>query len=187
MPVAFLPQRKSIRLSQYDYSQPNYYFVTICTQYRECIFGDISNGEMAVSEEGKIVELCWINISKHFEHVSLDIFQIMPNHFHGIICINSVGARSSRPEQSHGAPAQFGRENPAPTNLTLGNVIAYFKYQSTKDRNFRKPPPYQLLWQRNFYEHIIRNDADLKRIREYIQNNPQQWDLDSENPNNFRK
>lgn len=161
-----LPNRRSIRLPGYDYSQNGAYFVTICTQNRECLFGDIVGNEMKLNELGNIVNNQWKNLSIKFKNIELDIYCIMPNHFHGIITINKL---------LHG-----GRENLAPT---LGNIVALFKYQTTKQFNsvvgaWSSRPIYPKIWQRNYYEHIIRDDGDLNRVREYIIDNPLNWKND---------
>jgi REP element-mobilizing transposase RayT len=125
------------------------------------------DGEMRLNEIGKIVEKCWEEIPRHFMDVELDEYVIMPNHFHGIIILN---------EQCRGevtSPLQ---------KPTLGKVIAYFKYQSTKLINEIHAAPGNRFWQRSYYEHIIRSDKELNNIREYIVNNPMQWNVDEENP-----
>jgi putative transposase len=162
--------RRSIRLKEYDYSQPGEYFVTVCTYNHDCTLGEIVEGEMRLNEIGKIVEECWRQISYHFINVELDQFVVMPNHLHGIIILN---------EQCRGevtSPLQ---------KPTLGKVLAYFKYQSTKSINVINATPGNRFWQRNYYEHIIRNDNELNNIRDYIQNNVLQWAFDKDNPNNI--
>ena len=158
------PRRKSIRLPQYDYSTCGAYFLTICTHGRENVFGDVIDKKMALNETGKIVEKCWLAIKERFPAVELDEFSIMPNHMHGIICI--VGARSPRPK--------LGAET-APLRQTLGRIIAYFKYQSTKNVNSMRNMIGFHVWQRNYWEHIIRDERDLDGIRQYIADNPLQW------------
>jgi REP element-mobilizing transposase RayT len=156
------PRRKSLRLPGYDYSQTGAYFVTICVKSRECLFGAVISEEMIVNELGRIVQSYWQNLANHFSHIDLDYFMVMPNHLHGIIFL--VGAGSPRPQ------------------LPLGNLIGYFKFQVTKKINeFLKTPSTQI-WQRGFYEHVIRNEESLNRIREYIMTNPSRWYLDRENP-----
>jgi putative transposase len=168
--------RKSVRMKDFDYSQAGAYFVTICTQNKECLFGEIVKGEMVLNDAGRIVQTTWDELPTRYTNVTLDTYAIMPNHFHGIIILNPepVGARSSRPNND-------GRENRAPT---LGKIIAYFKYQTTKQINMARNTGTQKLWQRNYYEHVIRNDSDLNQIREYISQNALKWELDEENPQN---
>ncbi len=162
-----LPQRKTIRLPGYDYTAFGYYFITICVQNREMYFEN--------NDVKQITEYYWRQIPNHFQNTKLDEFIIMPNHLHGIIIIRRGGVTP---------PATNGSGNPTPT---LGQIIGYFKYQSTKQINIvLKNPPGQKLWQRNYYEHIIRNDESLNRIREYIQTNPENWNTDRNNPRNFK-
>lgn len=158
--------RQSIRLRNYDYSQSGLYYVTICTQNRECLFGDIDDGKMVLNNVGNMIEKWWNKIPERFNAVELDTFQIMPNHVHMIIHIVSNG-----------------RDDRAPT--TLGKIIAYFKYESTKQINqydvragIIPPKIIRKIFQRNYYEHIIRNEIELNKIREYIKTNPQIWDRD---------
>ncbi len=162
--------RRSIRLKGYDYSAPGAYFVTVCTQNRECLLGEIVEGEMVLNVTGKVVEKCWLEIPSHFPHVKLDAFCIMPNHIHGIlIIIESVGAKKFLPLQ-HG------------TSKTIGSIVRGFKIGVTKW--VRQHSPGQKIWQRNYYEHIIRDEIDYNRIYEYTQNNPLKWELDSLHPAN---
>jgi len=114
------PQRRSVRLSGYNYSQNGAYFITICAKDRDCLFGQIVGGEMVLSELGNVIQKEWEQLSNRFTNIEMDEFVIMPNHMQGIVVINN-------PDKTH-----CGRENLAPT---LGNILAYFKYQSTKRIN----------------------------------------------------
>jgi len=166
--------RRSIRLLGYDYSQAGAYFITVCTQGRACLFGDVADGEMQLNDAARMVEQCWHDIPIHFPHVELDEFVIMPNHVHGILMVtHDVGAKNVSPLQTPSKPRG--------TSKTIGSVVRGFKIGVTKW--FRENTDVQTVWQRNYYEHIIRNDESLNRIREYIVNNPLQWALDRENPN----
>ena len=198
------PRRRAMRLRGYDYSQPGAYFVTICTQHRKCLFGTIKDGRMQLNETGKIVVECWNRISQHFPSVELSEHVVMPNHIHGIIAWDIVGARSPRPPKNI-VPRRGEvtspilnnnrkNENPSPTrnnnrrgevsSPTLGKIIAYFKYQSTKHINQHRDMPGTQVWQRDYYDHVVRDDPDLQRLRQYIQNNPMKWELDQLHPNN---
>jgi REP element-mobilizing transposase RayT len=139
------------------------YFITICVKEIACHLGEISGSEMQPNQLGDIVKECWLEIPAHYPNVDLDAYVIMPNHIHGIIC---AGAGSPRP----------------PYRPTLGNILGYFKYQSTKRVNELRQTAGTSFWQRNFFEHVIRDDNSLNRIREYILTNPQRWDLDRNNP-----
>ena len=170
---AIIHHRRSIRLPHYDYAQPGGYFITLCTQNRACLFGDIINGKMVLNDAGIMVEKYGNEIPQHFHNVILDEHAIMPNHFHGIIMI--VGAGLSRPILNNGREGNEGREDRAPT---VGNIVAYFKYQSTKHINIIHNGGFQKLWQRNYYERVIRGEKELFEMRQYIINNPANWEMD---------
>jgi len=172
--------RRSLRLQNYDYTQVGAYFVTICTKDRKCLFGEIMDSEIRLNEVGQIVIACWNGIPNHFPNVELDMFVVMPNHLHGVIVIVNhtdapVGA---------GLPRPYNPEIASPQKPTLGQIVAYFKYQSTKHINQMRGTPGMPVWQRNYYDHVIRNDGELNRIRQYIQENLSRWAEDSENPAN---
>lgn len=169
--------RHSIRLKDYDYSQAGAYFVTICAWNRECAFGEIIDGEMQLNEWGEVVALCWDEIPIHFPNVELDAFVIMPNHVHGIIIIpDSVEAR-------HASPLQQKTEIPRGIKRkSLGAIVGSFKSATTKRINQIRSNPGAPVWQRNYYEHIIRDEEDLHDILEYIAGNPVKWGEDEENP-----
>jgi len=184
--------RRSIRLKNYDYSKSGAYFITICTKNRQCLFGEIVNGEMILNDGGKIVEKCWIDIPEHFPNAILDEFIIMPNHIHGIIILNeldfdnvganivvNVGANMVVDEGANNfSPLQNDR--PHGTTRTIGSIIRGFKIGVTKW--FRQNSNIKTVWQRNYYDHIIRNEIELIKIRKYIINNPKNWLID----NHFR-
>lgn len=176
--------RRSVRLKGYDYSQAGAYFVTIVTWQREFLFGSIVNGEMRLNERGKIVDECWHEIPNHFDNVELGAFIVMPNHVHGIIVIVERRGAVTAPDDKN-----LGGETPPlrTFNPTLGQIVAYFKYQSTKEMNISaNTGVVTTFWQRNYYEHIIRDEKDLKNKSEYIQANPILWEQDDENPINIK-
>jgi len=159
--------RRSIRLQDYDYSSEGAYFVTMCTKNRECLFGEIVNGEMVLSEYGKIVEQCWFNLPNHYDNIELDAYVIMPDHFHGIIFItDSVKNVESQPELSR----QQQRRK-----MLLPKIVGRFKMNSAKQINQMRNTPGISVWQRNYYEHIIRDEKSLENIRNYIVQNPSKW------------
>lgn len=181
--------RRSIRLKGYDYAQAGAYFVTICTQNRECLFGDVVDGEMRSNDAGCMIQKWWHESAEKFKNIELDEFVIMPNHFHGIIMI--VGAAlCGRPEINAQPPTTgytTGTGQPQRVAPTLGNIIDWFKTMTTNEyiRNVRQenwPPFNGKLWQRNYYEHIIRSEKEMNRIREYIIENPMRWADDENNP-----
>jgi REP element-mobilizing transposase RayT len=163
--------RKSIRLKEYDYTNPNWYYITICTNNKKHLFGEIINNKVILSEFGEIVNECWSDIPKHFEFAELDDFVIMPNHTHGIIIINSRDKACLVPTDEY---RKFGK----PPASSLSSIIGSFKSAATRKINIARSSPGKIVWQRNYFEHIIRNDDDLFRIRTYIQNNPLRWALD---------
>ena len=169
-------RRKSIRIKDYDYSQAGAYFITICTQNKECLFGDVADGEMRLNALGEIVKTCWNDLPHRYPEVELDYFTVMPNHVHAIIIITNVGAIHELP---------LPRNNPTDRRrILIPKIIGYAKMTTAKRINQLRNTPRNPLWQRNYYEHVIRNDDDLNRIREYITQNPLKWELDEENPIN---
>ena len=165
--------RRSLRLEGYDYSQAGVYFVTICTKGHETIFGEIDEGIIRLSPAGEIVEACWKDLPSHYPNVDLDAFVVMPNHIHGIIMI-SVGAIHELPlcqQANH-------------RRMLLPRVVGYVKMNTAKRINQSRRITGIPVWQRNYYEHVIRNEQSLNSIRQYIAHNPQSWALDEENPIN---
>jgi REP element-mobilizing transposase RayT len=166
MAESSLPKRKSPRLRGYDYAAPNWFFVTICVAGRRPILGSIVGTDMKLSEFGRIVERTWLNLPRFYANVSLENFVVMPNHVHGIVVIGEV-----RPTPELAQPRRH----------SLSEVVRGFKSMSAREVNRGAREP-RALWQRGYYDHIIRDDADLTRIREYIDNNPVAWANDPENP-----
>jgi REP element-mobilizing transposase RayT len=174
--------RRSIRLKGYDYTQPGAYFVTLVTADRACLFGEILEGEIWPNPIGKIVEKCWYDLERHFPTISLDEFILMPNHLHGIICMGEASASLKRNFQPVFA-ADASPQRPIGTAPgSLGAIIQNFKSVSTRKINQVLGNSGQKVWQRNYYERIIRDEAELNRIRQYILNNPIRCELDNEYP-----
>lgn len=226
--------RRSVRLKGYDYTQPGSYFVTICTQDRAFLFGEVVDGEMRLNDAGAMVQSVWEEMPAFYPGVLTDAFVVMPNHIHGIVIL--VGAAPcGRPDNSApcghhdsgqaqgpaptmwqprgvgqprgvapttslvGTDPDFGQargvgqaqgigqaQGPAPT-LSLADVVHRFKTLTTKRyadgvKRYGWPPFPGRLWQRNYYEHIIRNEQALNRIRQYIAGNPARWMWDRDNP-----
>jgi REP element-mobilizing transposase RayT len=186
-----LPGRRSIRLKGYDYAQEGAYFITVCTQRRAFLFGEIIDNKMQANEAGAMVIEEWHALPMRYPGVHLDAFVLMPNHLHAILFL--------APEEAVGAglvPAPLSQptRSPAPdagattrVGPTLGDVIGALKSITTV-RYARGvetcgwPAFSQRLWQRNYYEHVVRDHEGLQRIREYIAHNASRWDLDRENP-----
>ena len=198
--------RHSIRLKGYDYTQQGAYFVTICTHQRNCLFGEIVDGEMKLNTNGEIARGSWLSIPRHFQNVELDEFVIMPNHLHGIILIvNNAEVEFSEVEGEALAISNdqnqqnLSRQCFAPTVNTgetikingtkpqsLAAIIQNYKSVSTRQINRINKAQGSVIWQRNYYEHIIRDEEALNNIRQYIFNNPINWVEDKENPANFQ-
>ena len=210
--VVYVRDRRSLRMNGYDYAQAGAYFITICTQDRACLLGDVANEEIRLSDAGRTVQEAWQALLGRFSGMELDAFVIMPNHVHGIIVIPGRGESCIRPDDSrqpdsgdhkdrpygtghaHGIvsligpgsvvgaglalPEEKGAASSAPT---LGDVARAFKSISAIRVN-RLLTRSGSLWQRNYYERVIRNKRELDKIREYITTNPLKWPLDRENP-----
>jgi len=209
---------RSIRLKGYDYSRPGAYFVTICTENRECHFGNIVKGKMILNDWGNVVEEYRLITENRFQNIKFDSFIIMPNHFHVIIkiidsdvttndfipvgagfpCMNANNTRSNTNNSNVGNLKTYRehknvtngipdvdnanmRGNPAPT---LGQIVGFLKYGVSKQINKIRETPGVKLWQRNYYEHIIRDNNEYDRIVKYIKNNPKKWELDFLNSGN---
>ena len=147
--------RRSIRLPGYDYSQPGAYFVTICIWQRQCLLGDIEEGNMLLSRYGEVVDFNWFNLMRVYPHIKLDSFVIMPNHIHGIILIKNLDKR-------HG----------------LSEIVRGLKTFSSSRINQLRRVSGIPVWQRGYYEHIIRDETTFAKIQEYIINNPYKWETD---------
>ncbi len=202
--------RRSIRLKGYDYSQAGLYFITICCEDRECRFGKIENDKMVLNELGDIAYNEWIKLSERFSNWELDCFQIMPNHMHGIIALNTIGAGFTPAPMNGAIPVQNDKWQPvqndkgqprglpqreiiednirtgaSPVPTVAGIVGAYkslvanncLKIFKSKNEIMGK------LWQRNYYENIIRNEQSYQNISDYIISNPAKWHDDK----NFMK
>lgn len=183
-PMTYNPaihHRRSIRLRGYDYTQPGAYYVTLCVQDHQCIFGDVVNGEMQLNEFGHIVHEEWHHTAIVRHEITLDEFVIMPNHIHGIIIINDtidVPLGATR----RVAPTTNATITNGPVPRSIGAIVGQFKSIATKRINKLRGTNGVSLWQRDYYEHISRHSGDLNRIRQYIRNNPRKWQWDRENP-----
>ncbi len=190
-------QRKSIRLSEYDYSFSNWYYTTICTHGRKNLFGKINNDKMILNELGDVVEEEWVRTKEIRKNVDLDFYVIMPNHLHGIIIIEQSieGAGATRriepkdlqsrgelnsPNKDDSRRIQYAptKNNFKSPSHSLGAIVRGFKSSVTKRLREISGNSELMIWQRNYYEHIIRNEIDLQNIREYITLNPIKWEID---------
>jgi len=175
--------RRSIRLKEYDYTQPGAYFITMCTYQRMHVFGEVTNGEMILNETGKIARDEWFKTAKLRPYVELyeDEFVVMPNHGHGIIWIDGDWARQRR------APTENSEKFGKPVEGSIPTIVRAYKSAVTYAVNGAQNMRGAVLWQKNYYEHIIRNDRELNNIGWYIVNNPLNWQLDRDNLQNIRK
>jgi REP element-mobilizing transposase RayT len=170
--------RRSIRLNGFDYTQPGAYFITIVAHRRLPIFGEITGGIVYLNAFGEIVHKEWMKTIDIRREIALDEFVVMPNHFHAIVTIvecgnglvGATGRSPLRPDMPRG-----------PANKSLASLIAGFKSAVTTRINQLHGTPGAPVWQRNYWEHVIRNDGELSRIREYIRNNPITLETDDEN------
>jgi REP element-mobilizing transposase RayT len=190
--------RRSIRLKGFDYSHPGYYFVTICTKDRECLLAEISDSKIYLNEIGKMSDRIWHEIPEHFPNAAVDQFIVMPNHLHGIIQIleknqnkdtaKERGLMNQAPTLQRSSDCDFNSvqwimmKNQA---LGLGKIIRFFKARSALE--IRNKKSISFYWQRNYFEHIVRDKSELFRIRNYIRENPVNWSMDEDNPLNVIK
>lgn len=151
MPSSSKPHRKSIRLKGYDYATPGFYFITICTHRRAHLFGEIVDGAMRLSVLGQMVAACYQALPEKYAAVRVWDSVVMPNHFHCLLEIVDVSPEVSKLPK-------------------VGQVVGYFKYMTTRRANLPHP-----LWQRNYYEHIVRQEREMDNIVAYIQTNPLRW------------
>ena len=166
--------RRSIRLNQYNYSLPGAYFITICTHKRQYLFGHIEDQKMLLNKNGLIVKDELLKTAVLRPYLSIDEYVIMPNHLHAIIWIYDPLSESL----DEAGVNKFGK----PRAKTLGSIIGAFKAAATRRINEQSGNDGPFVWQRNYYEHVIRRDESMKEIREYIRYNPLNWDTDPENP-----
>lgn len=176
--------RRSIRLKGYDYAQAGAYFVTIVVQGRQRLFGEVTGGVMQLNDAGLMVQDSWNELQKYYPGVEAEAFVVMPNHFHGII--NLAGPDPHAISRSEGQPRGVAPTRDA-TKMSLSEVVHRFKTLTTKRyiegvKQFSWPSFSARLWQRNYFEHAIRNEDSLRRIRRYIVENPLRWEFDRENP-----
>lgn len=170
------PKRKNMRLMGYDYSQAGAYFITLCAKDQALIFGDVVNNEMRLNAIGEIVAEEWTRTGVIRPGVNLLEWVVMPNHFHAIVM---VGPNYRVPHQNITAATQMLSR----PKRSLGSLVAGFKQATTKRINELHQVSGCKVWQRNYYDHIIRGDSDYRRIAEYILNNPARWVVDRFYPN----
>ena len=173
--------RRSMRLRGYDYAAAGLYFVTVCAYDRACLFGEVVDGQVQLTDAGRILETCWRAIPDHCPHTTLDSWVVMPNHVHGIIVLGATHAGTIHVRALHaGTHVRATHASPLRAG-SLGAIVGSFKSAVTRRINALRGGG-GTVWQRNYHEHVIRNERDLRRIRRYIADNPVRWSLDRENP-----
>ena len=190
---------ESVRLQGYDYSQPGAYFITIVTHNRQCLFGNIVDGEMMWNEFGELVKNEWLKTGIIRPNIVIDAFVVMPNHLHGILIITGnddgrgfrggggrdtlqrVSTTKSDMESDTGMGTKTIEQFGKPTKNSIPTIVRLFKSTTTKQINQLRQTPMRPLWQHNYHEHIIRDNNELTRIRQYIINNPKRWKEDNLN------
>jgi len=175
-----ITRNPNVRLKGYDYSQPNYYYITICTQNHIELFGKIINNEMVLNNAGIMTQQTLLQISDFYPAFSLDTYTVMPNHIHAIIVIQNNKSLINGQTQGSGPTYSY--------DISLSDIIKRIKTLTTKKyidgiKNNGWPSFNKKIWQRSFHDHIIRNERSLTEIREYIVNNPTNWENDKENIN----
>ena len=187
MRIALLetPRRKATRFGEHDYSRAGHYFVTVCAENRGSAFGEIMNEEMRLSAIGAVAQECWRLIPNHFPNAALGEFIVMPNHIHGIVIIDDAN-RCGRDADMHGTRLssqclQSENQDVDRSKMSLSKIIQGFKSSVTRTVG-KRWNDHAFGWQRSFYDRVIRDDAELNRIREYIRNNPLKWAFDKYNP-----
>ena len=178
--------RHSIRLRDFDYSSCGAYFVTICTENKGNALGEITDGEMELNEFGEIARECWLDLPNHYDNIKLAEFIVMPNHVHFIIVIKPSNAAVGGVGAIHELPLRNERNVYVDTEkyrierrrMLLPKIIGRFKMVSAKRINRIRGLTGVKFWQRNYYEHVIRTEADLNAIRQYIIDNPANWEDD---------
>ncbi len=172
--------RRSIRLATYDYSEAGAYFVTLCTHHREWIFGEILNEIMHLSPAGEIVKDEWLTLAENRNGVDLDEWIIMPNHFHALVMLapeaadTTVGAIHESPSKEFSRVMTMAQRR----CMTLSRLIGRIKMVSAKGINVLRGTPGTPVWQRNYWEHVVRNETELLHIRAYIRDNTDKWEED---------
>jgi putative transposase len=166
-------RRSPVRLKEYDYSRPGAYFLTVCVNRHRCLFGEVSEDEVRLSDGGRIVWECWGDLPRHYPHVQTDAFVVMPNHVHGIIVLTRTNVRAGlRPAPTGSDVALHG----------LPEIVRALKSFSARRINELQRTPGAWIWQRGYYERVVRNEEELNRIRRYIADNPARWSDDKYHP-----
>ncbi len=173
------PSRRSVRLPGFDYSKVGMYFLTICAAERRSIFGEIRGNDATLGPIGRVVQTCWIEIPKHFPTVKIETYVVMPNHIHGILTIQSEWPDANRQEKTAPAVESFGR----PTPKSIPTIVRSFKSAASKRVRESGLAGGESIWQRGYYEHVLRNTREYVEATNYILQNPARWANDEDNLN----
>ena len=172
------PKSNSLRLPKYDYSQPGWYFVTLTTRNRSCLFGNLQNRQVVLNDAGRMIETTWKELPQYSSQIELDIFQVMPDHFHGILIIKPKSITDVEGESCDSIRLSESAES-----LSLITLMQRFKSlttnrytQGVKEKDWQRFS--KKLWETSFYDHVIRNESGLSSVREYIHNNVRKWELE---------
>ena len=171
--------RRSIRLPGFDYSNVGMYFVTVCAVQQRCIFGRIQGTGAILSPIGEIVEASWIDIPHHFPNVKIETFVVMPNHMHGILTIDSKLPDANCKDNCTASTELFGK----PSAKSIPTIIRSFKSAATKRVRESRLPIMGSIWQRGYYERVLRDTQEYVEATNYILQNPARWVRNEENPN----
>ena len=179
--------RRSIRFRDFDYTTPGAYFVTICVQARQCLVGAVENGQVRLTSQGIIVEQRWRNLPRFHKGLRLDEYVVMPNHLHDLLILEEpeLAPPPERRTPEYGNLPEIDPDPDRPNETepgSVGTIVQNFKSIASRAINSRRKTPEAGVWQRNYYEHIVRDQADLESIRAYIRANPENWNKALENP-----
>ncbi len=183
--MKYVPNRKSPRLKDYDYSQAGLYFVTICTYHRTHLFGHNADGIISSGAVGEIAATAWLSLPEHHPGIELDAFVVMPNHIHGIIVLVGTTPASSANTPSANAKSDAAKSDKAglvPTGApsgSLGSVIGSYKSGATRRIREALNDPLLNVWQTRYHDRIIRSEVSLRAIQEYVLNNRARWQEDT--------
>jgi REP element-mobilizing transposase RayT len=175
--------RKRVRLRGFDYASPGAYFITICTHRRACLFGEVHEGHVHLSLPGDIVRTVWQGLPVHFPDMDVDAMVVMPNHLHAILVLQPfVGAE--HPELPDASPLPVPNRAHGTRPGSIPSIVQNAKSVSARRINLLRGTPGAAVWQRGYFEHVIRTQEDLDRLRRYIESNSLRWALNRENPDN---
>ncbi len=170
-----LKPRRTMRLRGYDYRRCGIYFVTVCTHQHTQLFGWIESGKMRLTDLGEVVEKEWLHTAKARKGIQLGEFVVMPNHVHGLVIVTSEIDQSG----SSADLTKYAQRSDTLQPRSLGAIVGHFKAAVSRRARTLGIDCNKPIWQRNYYDHIVRNEKSLNEIRQYIMQNPARWEEDS--------